>query len=243
MSTNKWGTERYHGSDVLIYEGEIAALTIDEVAEMLNQLEAASIRSKELQERVERLASCLSRVLYWDNGDLPENAIRDIKSVLSGEATKEKPSGKWTVSKMFNDSVLLFDGVAQLSLTWDELADKLNASESLEAYNRECKRVDELTEEVDKKNLRIQELEKELAQWRKGPHLTPDGAQSYIRCANERADKIAELEGLLNEILRFKPSLLTCIQKDFQYPDNAIKALEDAEKSLEETKKLFVKEN
>lgn len=81
-----------------------------------------------------------------------------------------------------------------------ELYSSRQLSESLEAYNRECKRVDELTEEVDKKNLRIQELEKELAQWRKGPHLTPDGAQSYIRCANERADKIAELEGLLKEI-------------------------------------------
>lgn len=39
-------------------------------------------------ERIKELEAILSRVLYWDNGELPENAIRDIKQALSGSEKK-----------------------------------------------------------------------------------------------------------------------------------------------------------
>jgi flagellar biosynthesis/type III secretory pathway protein FliH len=47
------------------------------------------------------------------------------------------------------------------------------------------------------------------------------------RLKKERDD----LESVAKEVTRFIPSLLTCVQKDFQYPDNCIKALEDLGKA------------
>lgn len=129
----------------------------------------ASLRSKELQERVEiwidtakkqgeRIYELEERLrLIKGECNRPDDEPCNITYIemqadkaLSGEATKGK-----------DETVNLKAEVISLQSVIDELR-KENEGK-LEAYNRECKRVDELTEELNKKKLRIQELEKWIA--------------------------------------------------------------------------------
>jgi hypothetical protein len=78
-----------------------------------------------------------------------------------------------------------------------------------------------------KQSKRIEEVENQLASNWVGEH-------KRLKEENQK------LKTLCTELMRFKPSLLTLIQKDFQYPDNAVKCLEEIEKHLSsiETKEV-----
>lgn len=93
---------------------------------------------------------------------------------------------EWITQQMNNDVAADYDALkAHVCQLEEQLTQQTN--ETLEAYNRECKRVDELTEEVAKKQERIRELESDYKK------LT----DASILFAEDRQKHIAELEGLL----------------------------------------------
>lgn len=133
----------------------------------------ASLRSKELQERVETLSDAVRELIdankkmaQWIVTKDPDAPFTGMEahaiglSALSGEATKEGGNIREQEREL-----------------WHKQQARIH--ESLEAYNRECKRVDELTEEVGQSDIKILTLQDTIELQRK---------------------RIQELEGLLREI-------------------------------------------
>jgi hypothetical protein len=74
--------------------------------------------------------------------------------------------------------------------------------------------------------LHSSQLKEELKQFYYGQIELLEKTISALREENERLRKACK------DVIRFKPGLLICIQKDFQYPNNAVNALEELDSAL-----------
>jgi hypothetical protein len=129
----------------------------------------------------------------------------------------------------------------QLEKIWDEHKDEAGnlkpiAPVSNDKQSEEQKEIDRLKGNQSIQNIAIlnhladkTELNDTIELQRKEIDDWKDKHDLAYKCAEMRGLEIDGLVEGLKEIIRFKPSLLTCIDKDFQYPDNAIKALEAGE--------------